>query len=333
MTPQQKALAELKRLELEKELARRDLVDFMEYKFRYYHLKPFKRNWHHDFIAENLKACNDGEITRLAIDLPPSYGKTEEVVKCHSSFTMGRDPLFKFGYTSYGGDLTESVSVETRDWVNSKVYQGLFDTKLSKTATQKTDWKTEQGGGFFATTVGGAITGRHFHGILIADPIKASEAYSRAARDEAYSYFRESILSRLEEFDNSRAYIIIIMQRLHPQDLVGRLLREQGELWTHINLQAINSRPITYIMGDFKYHREANEPLFEAKHSLERLRELEIEMGSAAFKTQMQQDPEITDAGFFMSDWFSEIGRAELPEQNLYIFVDPAMSTKESADD
>jgi hypothetical protein len=333
LSEQERKLKELAKLNVEKELARRDLVDYMGYKFRYYHLKPFKVNWHHGYIAEHLKACNMGQIRRLMIEEPPSYGKSEQVVRSNVSFTLGQNPKFKFAYTSYGGDLTESVSVETRDWVKSKVYQGLFDIKISRSAEQKTDWKTEEGGGLFATTIGGAITGRHFNGIIVDDPLKANEAYSKAAREEVHSYFKNSIISRLEEFDEANAYIIIIMQRLHPDDLVGRLLREQGDMWTRISLPALNQKPVTYCYGGFEYRREANEPLFAAKHSIERLAELEIEMGPAVFKTQMLQDPEISEAGFFVAEWLPEIGLAELPEQNVYIFVDPAMSTKESADD
>lgn len=332
-TVEKRTIEAIHRLALEKELARRNLVDFMEYKFRYYHLRPFKRNWHHDYVAEALKGCLAGELRRVIIEIAPSYGKTEQVVRSFVSHTLGNNPRFKFIYTSYGGDLTEKVSVETRDWMKSKVYQGIFNVKISKSAEQKTDWGTEEGGGLYATTVGGAITGRHAHGIIIDDPMKASEAYSRASREIVKSYFHDSILSRMEEWEDSKAFIVLIMQRLHPDDLVGHLLREQGGLWTRLHLPAVLPHKTVYELGGFRYEREAEEPLFPAKHNRERLRELEREMGDAAYKTQMLQDPEISEAGFFEDEWIGEIGVAELPQQSLYIMVDPAMSTKETADD
>ncbi len=332
-TKEHRALAAVQKLALEKELARRNLVDFMEYKFRYYHLKPMRRNWHHDLIAEALKACLSGEITRLIINMPPSYGKSEQVVRSFVSHTLGINPRFKFIYTSYGGDLTERISVETRDWIRSKVYQGVFNTKISKSAEQKTDWGTEDGGGLYATTVGGAITGRHANGIIIDDPMKASEAYSRAAREIVKNYFHDSILSRMEEWEGEKAFIILIMQRLHPDDLVGHLLKEQGGIWTHLNLKALEPTKKVYEIEGYRYEREANEPLFPAKHDLARLKQLEVEMGQSAFKAQMLQDPEISEAGFFEESWISEVGLYELPPQSLYIMVDPAMSTKDSADD
>lgn len=229
--------------------------------------------------------------------------------------------------------MTEKISVDTRDWMKSKPYLGIFGTKISKSAEQKTDWGTEEGGGLYATTTGGAITGRHAHGIIIDDPMKASEAYSRATRDGVKSYFHDSILSRMEEWEDEQAFIIIIMQRLHPDDLVGHLLREQGSLWMHINLPVLVPTRVVYELGKFAYSRELDEPLFAAKHNRERLAELELEMGQTAFKTQMLQDPEISEAGFFEAEWIGEIGMYELPEQSLYIMVDPAMSTKATADD
>lgn len=319
----------LEKVLLERELARRNLKDFLLYKFKYYHNKPFLDNWHYEYIAKHLEGIRKNEITRLIVEMPPSYGKTELVCRTFVPFVLGNNPKTKIIYTSYSDELTKNTSIQTRDFIKSTVYKQLFDLELN--LTKSSDWNIKNnGGGMFATTVGGPITGRHGHIIIVDDPLKASAAYSNAARKKVADYYEGSILSRLEETNEEKAAIVLIMQRLHKEDLVGKLISENANLWTRLQLPALNDKPISYVFDGFKYERKKDEALFEARHNKEKLESLQEEMGRDAFLTQYQQDPHISLAGVFEPDGFCLVEKHK--PGNIYIIVDPAESVKPTAD-
>lgn len=128
------------------------------------------------------------------------------------------------------------------------------------------------------------------------------------------------------------------MQRLGDEDLCGFLLNPREfesdiiESWQHIKLLAINKEREEYSIADYKYCREADEPLFLAKHNKEQLESLKLQLGRDEFETQYQQEPTASEAGYFESIYFKEIASYEISATNDYIFVDNAMSLNEVAD-
>jgi hypothetical protein len=297
--------------------------------FKYHYKLPFVENWHHGYISEAMHETQNGNITRGIINIPPSYGKTESTVKMGSSWMMGHNPSLKVIHTSYSSELSTKNSYQTRDLVSSQSYKNIFpNTIISKDQDQKHFWETTAKGGMFATGTGGAVTGFHSHGIFIDDPTKAIEAHSKSAQNEAIDYLEGSLYSRLQ--DKKNGFIWLIMQRLDPNDLTGHLL-EQGD-WFHLNLKALESRPIVYDLGRFHYEREANEPLWEDYEDYDGLKIQEKAMGSK-FASQYLQDPETLIGDFYTDDDFTIIGEFDIPQnENLYTIIDPAMSTKKTAD-
>ncbi|HZF69374.1 hypothetical protein, partial [Sulfuricurvum sp.] len=315
----------------ERELARRHLLFFQRYMFKYHYQRTLIESWYHGYVAELLMACISGELPRLILNEPPSYGKTEQCVRQAVPWALGKNSRKKYAYTTYGGELSTAVSVETRTNMDNKVYNGLFpDTKLSRDQNQKHDWKTTNDGGLYATSTGGVITGRHFDGIFMDDPIKAMDADSAAARKDAIAFFESSIITRLR--DKKHGFIALIMQRLHVQDLAGYIIDNSDGEWYVACLRAQESRPVIYDFKEFHYERQAYEPLFPEYEDEAQLAKTRREMGETKYVTQYLHDPEVSDAGYFKEEWFSEVGISEIPEQNDYIKIDPAMSTKESAD-
>lgn len=309
-----------------RELARRNLHDFMKYKFKYYYNLPFDDNWHYGLISEYLQACLNNEIPRLIISEPPSYGKSEQVVKSFIPYAWLKNPNLKFIYTTYGQELTNDNATATRDYIKSKTYQSL-GADFSLTLDTANNFKNNKDGRVFSTTLGSAVTGIHANGIIIDDPMKAIEASSQIVRDRVDEYYRSSLLSRLLKHN----FIIIIMQRLHIDDLVARVL--DREKYEFVNLKALEESKKTYHFKNFSYTREANEPLFRLKHDLKDLEEIKKAMGEDFFKTQYLQEPEIKESGVFEKDKITFISDFEIPTQKDYIIIDPAESTKASADD
>lgn len=311
-------------------LARRNLIDQMRYLYQYHYCTPFLEGWHHSYLAEHLQALLQGQIKLLMVNMPPSYGKTEMCVRQFVPYALGQNPSTEVIYTSYGADLSEKVSLETRNIISSKPYSNLHKVSLSAEQNQRRFWQTTKRGYLFATSTGGAVTGVHAHILIIDDPLKVDDSQLTTALEHSWRYFSESLTSRLRK----NASTLIIMQRLHPNDIVGRILREYpSDFYTHLCLRAVESRAIVYDFGSFHYERPANEPLCPAWQSADEVAMIRVRMGEIGFKTQYLQDPEISEAGFFAKDAHKEINELDLPEQNLYIFIDPAMSLKSGSDE
>lgn len=324
----------IKQVLAEQELARRNLEYYMRYIFKYHYQRPLKINWHQGFISEIMMAAFAGELPRFSIQIAPSTGKTEQTVRQGFSWALGQNARKKYAYTTYGGDLSTMVSIQTRSIVDSKPYAALFpDTKLSKVKNKNDDWETTLEGGMASTSTGGAMTGTHYDGIMMDDPLKAIDADSPAKHKEAIDFYRGTILTRLR--DKEHGFIGLIMQRLNVNDLVGFLMEsEERDDWEFFTLRGTEGTTTFYDFCDFHYERPAGEALFEVHESREQLEKMRRSMGERMFATQYQQDPEVSEAGFVQPRWFdnSEIGEFDLPEQNLYIKVDPAMSEEKSAD-
>lgn len=316
-----------------RELAKRNLHDFMRYKFTYYYGNAFLDNWHYGYLSAILMELLAGNIRNVMISMPPSYGKSELVARTFIPFALGKYPNLKFIYASYGDELSKSISVETRDFFKSKAYGALFG-KQKLIMDKAEHWFNERGGGLFATTVGGAITGKHCHIGIADDLLKASEAYSEASRRNSILYFTESFLSRLLTYENIQGRMIVIMQRLHKNDLCGYLKEVAKDEWVEVNLEAINNEKKYYQISTFRYERQAKEALFTGRHTLAQLQTIKQTMGEYAFNAQYQQMPENASGGYFDISLFESniIGDFDVPKQKEYIFIDPAESTKDGSD-
>lgn len=266
-----------------------DLYFFARYMFKERKKYKWLDNWHHRAICDKLMAVHRGEIKRLIINIPPRYSKTELVVVNFMAWCLGVNPDCEFIYTSYSAKLAGNYSHQTRTLVQHPSYQAIFDTRLQDDSKAKDHWQTTAGGVVYSAGAGGTITGfgagkmrDGFGGaIIIDDPHKADEARSDVMRNNVLDWFSNTVESRTNSPDTP---IIIIMQRLHEDDLSGFLLNGgNGEQWEHLCLPAI---------GD------DGTALWSAKHNIERLRQMEL-ASPYTFAGQYQQRPAPLDGGFF----------------------------------
>ncbi len=324
-------------------MCKKDFKTFLYTKWARYDNAKFFHNWHFEYLSEIL-SCTLPSFTkpngfplqkRVIINMPPSYGKTETIARSFIAWALGNDPTRKFIYISYSDDLCKEISVKVRKLIKSEFFRSVFNFTPIFLQDKTEAFTLSNGGGCFFTTLKGAITGFHAHTILVDDPIKVSEMTSKSARDSVNRNFTGSVLSRLL---GDEASIIILMQRLGDEDLCGYLTNPRNfeneicEDWNIVKLQALNKTAQDYRIGKFFYHREAKEPLFPARHSLESLQHLRLAMGEDEFATQYQQEPQASEAGFFDRQYYKEIPLYELGEHNLYIFVDNATSLNTRAD-
>lgn len=242
-------------------------------------------------IAMHLEACRRGDIKRLIINLPPRYLKSHCASIAFPAWLLGHDPSARIICASYGQDLAEKLALESRKVMQSAFYQQIFPTRLDPRKLAVNDFMTAAGGGRMATSVGGVLTGCGGDFLIMDDPMKPDEALSDTRRQAVNDWFDGTLLSRLN--DKINGCIIIIMQRLHQDDLVGHAL-EQGD-WTVLNLPAIAEEDeafqIVDIFGQRIWKREIGTPLHEARETVEMLKATKARIGEYNFSSQYQQNP------------------------------------------
>jgi len=317
-------------------MAQKDMLHYARWMFDEFHEEPLLESWYHELLCKVLMAVYRGETTRLIINIPPSYGKTEFAVKLFISWVLGQNDKLRSIYATYDDKLATETPADVKNMIKSSAYAKVFgEKKLAKGADQK--WYLDKDGrkigGMFSTTLGGGITGFHGDFLIIDDPMKASLANNRAERESVKNWYESSSTTRLRK-SNPKAAIIVIMQRLHEDDLVGYLLNPitgTPEKWTHINLTGIEKVDKIYEFMDFYYLRKANEPLHPLMETVEQLEAQKADMRDKWY-SQYMQDPQTIETGYVCEDDFTYVASWEIEEDNKCIIIDPAQSTKQTAD-
>ncbi|EIW9588916.1 DNA-packaging protein [Klebsiella pneumoniae] len=200
---------------------------------------------HHKVIQKTLDRVIDGDIQRLIINVPPGYTKTELATINMMGRGLALNCRARFMHLSYSHNLALLNSSTARGMIKSQAYQSMWPMALRDDADSKAMWWTEHGGGVYASSAAGQVTGfRAGHmepgwqgALIIDDPVKPDDAYSEIVRDGVNNRFNETIKSRLAI---ETTPMIVIMQRIHYHDLSGYLLRGgSGEKWHHLNLPVI----------------------------------------------------------------------------------------------
>jgi hypothetical protein len=186
----------------------------------------YRHNWHIDLIASKLEQCRKGEIKRLIINIPPRNLKSICASVAFPAWLLAHDPSAEIICASYGQELSHKHAMDTRNVMQSYWYQQLFPARLDKRKTALEDFMTTKGGVRIATSVGGALTGRGGGFLIIDDPLKPTEAVSETQRNQVNNWYDGTLYTRLN--DKVSGCIIIIMQRLHEDDLVGHVLEQEG---------------------------------------------------------------------------------------------------------
>jgi len=292
-----------------------DPLLFTQYYYKLEYLREYYVAEHHYKIAEALKKVLTLETNRLIINVAPRFGKTELVVKMLMAIGLAFNSKSKFIHTSYSEKLALDNSEAVRDIVKSQTFHKIFGLKTKKDSDSKSKWYTEDGGGVYATSTGGQITGFGagsidsdiFSGaIILDDPMKPEDALSPVKRAFINERFDNTLRSRL---NSEKTPIIIVMQRLHEDDLTGYLLKKEPGVWEHLVLPAL---------------KEDNTSLWEMKYSTDSLLHL-MNINPYVFHSQYQQDPRpIQVGGEFWNSFNTEkhVHALEISDSVLHISID-----------
>jgi len=282
------------------EATRRDLGTFIMRAFQT--LNPgevYDHNWHIDAIAWQLQGVSSGQSRQLIINQPPRSLKSLSVSVAFVAWCLGNDHSMTFACVSYSAELAGQFARQFRQVIQSAWYRRCFPHVRFIRDTE-TECLTSHGGGRYAVSVGGSFTGRGADIIIVDDPQKAEEAMSETARRTVNDWFRGTLLSRLN--DKRKGAVIIVMQRLHEDDLAGMLLRQGG--WDHLDLPAIAVEDQAVQIGPHAWHRrKIGEALHPNREPLEVLEKLRRDMGSVRFSAQYQQRPVPAEGNLIRREW------------------------------
>ena len=230
---------------------------------------PLLPNWHIEAIAYQLERCRRGEIKRLIINLPPRHLKSLMISVALPAFLLGHDPRQRIITLSYGSELSNKHSSDFRSIVNAPWYRDLFPNVRIVRDTGD-ELVTSQRGFRKSTSVSGTLTGLGGNIFIIDDPQKPVDAQSDPLRNGVNQWFASTLLSRLD--NKETGVIIIVMQRVHADDLSGFLMGSSDE-WTVLSLPAIAEVPERVQIGPNSFHEraigEALHPGYESVETLE----------------------------------------------------------------
>ena len=280
-------------------------TDFVTFTGMCFHLltpgKSFLPNWHIEAIAYHLEQVRLGKKRRLIINPPPRSLKSIMSSVAWPAYILGHDPTKRIVAISYASDLATTFSNNFRQILNSPRYQRLFPgTRISRVKNTEFEVTTTRNGYRLATSVDGTVTGRGGDILIIDDPLKPTDA--GRWREHVNETVLQNTALRASTTKQNGA-IVVVMQRLHTDDLTGTLLRTSDE-WTLLNLPAIAEQDETIQIGADQYHtRHVGEVLHAEREPRSVLDRIRFCNWSGQFAAQYQQAP-IPPGGLMIKpDW------------------------------
>ncbi len=292
--------------------------DFSTFAARCFHdLNPqaeLALNWHLEVIAAKLTAVREGKIRRLIINLPPRHLKSLMASIAYPAWCLGHDPSAQILCVSYAQDLADKLARDCRGIMMSQWYRQLFPTRLAAHRQAVQEFLTTRQGYRLATSNGGVLTGRGADIILIDDPLKPEEALSDARRQATNEWYDHTLYSR--QNDKRHGAIVVIMQRLHEDDLVGHVLGQ--EEWEVVRFPAIAEadevHKIETIWGPRSFTRRRGDALHPEREPLDTLDRIRRTLGEYNFAGQYQQTPAPLGGGMVKAEWFKRYAPNNRPE-------------------
>lgn len=271
-------------------LSRKRLLPFVE-KFN----PDYNAGWVHKDVCKRLEQFSrdvvDQKSPRLMLFMPPRHGKSTLASVSFPAWHLGRNPEHEFISCSYSGSLAMGFSRKVRQVLREPTYKAVFKTRLDPDSQSAEAWLTTAGGGFVAAGVGGGITGKGAHVLVIDDPVKNREdAESQNNRDANWDWYTSTAYTRLAPGGG----VLVILTRWHDDDLAGRLLKsalQGGDEWEVVRYPAIAEEDEEF--------RKAGEALHPERYSVEALRRIEKAVGPRDWSALYQQNPVADDGQYF----------------------------------
>jgi len=274
---------------LEKEKARDTFLGFVNKVW-----PDFIGGRHHKIMAKAFERVANGECKRLIINMPPRHTKSEFASYLLPAWFLGRFPNKKVIQSSNTGELAVGFGRKVRNLVDSEAYKDIFPhLELQADSKAAGRWNTSKGGDYFAIGVGGTVTGKGAHLLIIDDPHSEQEAALAATNPDIYDKVYEWYTSGPRQRLQPGGSIVIVMTRWAQRDLTGQVLKAAagrgGEQWEVIEFPAI---------------MPSGNPLWPEFWSLDELKALQDESPNAKWQAQYQQNPIGNESAIIKRDWW-----------------------------
>lgn len=272
-------------------LARNYYTSYLEYS----HYGKYKSAPHNRLLAEKLDAVERGEIKRLMVFMPPRHGKSMTISESFPSYFIGKNPERRVIEASYGDDLAIKFGRMNKQKID--VYgEQLFGITINKKNASNKNFGIEgHRGGMISSGIFGTVTGEGADLLIIDDPIKnRQEANSETYRNRVWDEWQNTLYTRL----HPGGAVIIVLTRWHEDDLAGRLLRSEPDVWEVVSLPAEAEE--NDILG-----REPGEPLWSS-HGFDSdwMTATKRAVGGQAWASLYQQRPSPAEGSIFNRKWW-----------------------------
>jgi hypothetical protein len=275
---------------------------------------------HHKIIGDKFNKIAQGKLKRLIVCLPPRHSKSEFASTYFPAWMMGRKGDLKIIQTTHTAELAVRFGRKVRNIIDSDDYSQIFpDLQLQADNKSAGRWTTNQEGESFYAGVGGAITGRGADLLIIDDPHSEQDAMSPTAMESAYEWYTSGPRQRLQP----GGIIIIVMTRWSTKDLVGKVLKKQGDdhadQWDVVEFPAIMP--------------ESDTPLWPEFWKKEELLSVKASLPISKWNSQWMQNPTAEAGSIVKREWWRKWENEWVPAYDYVIqSYDTAFSKKETAD-
>ena len=275
--------------------------------------KIWKMTAHHEMLNYEVLRMLRGDYKRLALAWPPGSGKSTYTSQALPAWLSCRFPHWRGMLITHSAGYADDWGRKTRDLVK-EFGPGLFGVNVRKDMEAVDHWETTKGGGMVSLGSQGGVIGRRCNWAIIDDPYGGWEdAQSEVVREKVWDFITGTFASRLEP----GAFVLMSMARWHPQDVIGRLIEEQGDYWKHIRLPAIAEE-------NDPLGRKVGEALWPTRFDVPALGVLRVEMTELKFMAQYQQRPLLPGGTLVKTDWIRYF--REIPEDLQQIICSWDMS-------
>jgi predicted phage terminase large subunit-like protein len=260
--------------------------------------------WANDCICEHLEAVTAGQITRLVINQPPRTLKSTTVSVAWPTWEWTKLPGQRWMFISYADTLSTKHSVDRRTLIESEWYQERWGDRFALAGDQnvKTFFANTRRGHMFATTMLGQSVGMGGLRLVFDDPHNPKGVLSDELRAAALANYQQAFYPRLD--DKKTGAIVIVMQRLHQNDLAGHVLAEGGFVHVKIDNPSQRRTTIVFPMSGRRFERAEGDLIDERREGPAEIAQMRKSLGSYGFSGQYLQEPSPPGGTIFKREWW-----------------------------
>lgn len=299
---------------------------------------PLSTNWHHKYLCDELQKEAERIIEQrpktrdIIINVPFRSTKSLLVTVLFPVWCWVKDPKLRFITASYSAELSIEHATRSRDVILSDWFQGLWGDifHIKKDQNLKARYENNWLGVRRATSVGGTVTGQGGDFLIVDDPVSPQHAASQIERENANEWYRTTFYSRLNQANVGIR--IIIMQRIHENDLSGFLLNSQNQLsYKHICIPATSDGAMIK-PKNLKENYDEDGLFWSDRFSQKILDDYKQALGSYGYAGQLMQSPTPIDSGMIKHEWFNVDNFRVDDTSTVNFIIDPAYTANQKND-